>query len=134
MGTSAQTVIEAINAAPYNMGVSGADWLASPDNIAIAFDDGGVVLFECEGFNQYQAHFLLAAHGREAIGQVREAFRTMFEQHGATLLFGLVPDHRRDVKLVARWAGAKSAGKRATSNGLCELLVLSNLMFFKRAN
>lgn len=134
MSLSAETVIEAIRNAPYNMGVDGADWLASAGNVAIAFEDGGVVLFDHEADNTYQAHFLLRAHGREAIEQVRKAFRTMFEQHAAELIFGLVPDWRRDVKLVARWAGARSVGKRNTPEAVCELFVLSNLMFFKRTN
>ncbi|MBA4165821.1 MAG: hypothetical protein C0510_14565 [Erythrobacter sp.] len=116
------------------MGVSGAAWLASEGNVPIVFDDGGVVLFECEGWNRYQVHLLLAARGREAIAQVRDAFRQMFEQHGAQLVFGLIPTQRRDVKMVARWAGAKSAGNRDTPHGRCELFVLSNLMFFKGAN
>jgi hypothetical protein len=134
MTVPAEIVIKAIDTAPYNMGVNGADWLASPGNIAIAYDDGGVVTFDLESWNTYQAHFLLTAHGRQAVMQVEEAFSTMFTQHGAELIFGLVPDDRRDVKLVARWAGAKSVGKRATPHGVCELFVLSNLMFFKRAN
>lgn len=129
-----QTVIEAIARAPYNMGVSGAAWLASEGNVPIVFDDGGVVLFECEGPNHYQVHLLLVARGREAIAQVRDAFRQMFKQHGAQLVFGLIPACRRDVKMVARWAGAKSAGNRDTPHGRCELFVLSNLMFFKGAN
>jgi hypothetical protein len=53
----------------------------------------------------------------------------MFEDHGATLIIGLVPDHRRDVKLLSRWIGGKSAGMRATSNGPCELFVLSDDMW-----
>ncbi|MBA4174702.1 MAG: hypothetical protein C0511_19130 [Hyphomicrobium sp.] len=129
-----QAVIEAIARAPYNMGVSGAAWLASKGNVPIVFADGGVVLFECEGLNHYQAHFLLTAHGRKAIEQVRDAFRQMFEQHRAQLIFGLVPTQRRDVKMVARWAGAKSVGNRETPHGRCELFVLSSLMFFKGAN
>lgn len=134
MSTPAEIVIQAIEQAPYNMGLAGADWLASEGNTPITFDDGGVVLFDFEGGNTYQAHFLLVARGRAAVDQVRSAFRTMFEQHDAELIFGLVPDLRRDVKLVARWAGAKSAGKRNTSYGPCELFVLSNLMFFKRTH
>ena len=134
MNLPAETVIRAIDQAPYNMGVSGADWLASQGNIAITFDDGGVVLFDHESRRKYQGHFLLNAHGRRAIDQVKQAFASMFEQHGAELLFGLIPDFRRDVKMVARWAGAKAVGKRQTPYGDCELFVLSNLMYFKKAS
>lgn len=134
MRTPTETVIQAIERAPYNMGLAGADWLASEGNVPITFDDGGVVLFDFEDRGTYQAHFLLSTHGRRAIDQVRSAFRTMFEQHDAELIFGLVPAQRRDVKLVARWAGAKSVGPRNTPEGPCDLFVLSNLMFFKRTN
>ena len=56
----------------------------------------------------------------------------MFDIHGADLIFGLVPDFRRDVKLLARWVGMKSAGIRMTDEGPCELFVLSAPM--KRVN
>lgn len=131
MPLPASQIIEAIETAPYNCGVSGAAWMASLGNISFDFDDGSVILFDWEGGKEYQVHFLMKSRGRKAIGQVREAFRTMFTQHGAELIFGLVPDRRRDVKLMARWVGGKSAGRRMTPNGLCELFVLSNIMYFK---
>jgi hypothetical protein len=134
MNLYSETVIRAIEKAPYNMGLTGAAWLASEGNKAVTFDDCGVVLFDHEGGHEYQAHFLLNTHGRQAVEQAKCAFRIMFTQHRAELIFGLVPDFRRDVKMVARWAGAKSVGKRKTAYGDCELFVLSNLMFFKKAD
>lgn len=97
----------------------------------MTFDNGDIALFDHEGDKNYQVHFLFESRGRKAIEHAREAFRIMFTQHGAELIFGLVPDFRRDVKLLARWAGGKFAGKRQTPEGVCELYVLSNLMFFK---
>lgn len=124
-----ETIIEAIDEAPLNRGIRGEDWLASGGNIPVTFDNGDIALFEHEGNGDYQAHFLFVSRGREAINHVREAFRIMFVNHDAKLIFGLVPDFNRKMKLVARWAGAKSAGLRATSEGLCELFVLSGFMW-----
>lgn len=131
MVVPAEKVVEAIDKAPLNRGLSGAAWLASQGNIPITFENGDIALFDHEGGKDYQVHFLFNSRGREAIKHARESFRIMFTQHDAELIFGLVPDFRRDVKLLARWAGGKFAGKRATSEGVCELYVLSNLMFFK---
>lgn len=126
-------VAQAINTAPGNRGVDGAAWLASEGNIALTFDDD-VMLFEDCGDCTYEMHVLFKSRGRQAIERVKKAISTMFEQHGAEVLFGLVPDDRRDVKMLARWTGCKSAGKRRTSEGVCELFVQSNLMHYKDRN
>lgn len=122
-------VTQAIDKAPLNRGLSGAAWLARPENIPITFENGDVALFDAEGDGIYEVHFLFESRGQTAIEHARESFRQMFIEHGAELIFGLVPNFRRDVKLLARWAGGKSRGLRATSNGLCELFVLSNAMW-----
>lgn len=126
-------VAAAIDAAPLNCGLRGEDWLASKGNVPVTFDNGDIALFDDEGEGDYQVHFLFASRGREAIRSARAAFKTMFTQYGAKLIFGLVPDFRRDVKMLARWAGGKSAGTRETPEGPCELFVLSNVMFYRDA-
>ncbi len=129
MALPAHIIADKINHFPLNMGVDGAEWLASPGNIAISFDNGDVALFEVEGPDEYQVHFLFVARGREAINHARESFRQMIETHRAKLIFGMVPGSRRDAKIFARWTGGKSAGMRATENGPCELFVMSDTMW-----
>lgn len=124
-----EAVAQAIDEAALNRGVRGADWLASEGNIPVTFVNGDIALFEHEGDDDYQVHFLFVGRGRQAINHARESFRVMFIEHGAKLIFGLVPDFRRDVKLLARWAGGKCAGIRETAEGPCELYVLSNSMW-----
>lgn len=116
-------IMSAIDNAPLNRGLRGADWLATSGNVPIVVGDN-LALFDNEGDGAYQVHFLFVSRGRLAIMAARESFRRMFEDYGAELIFGLVPDFRRDVKLLARWAGGKSVGMRPTSEGLCELFVL----------
>lgn len=128
------TIIQAIDTAPLNRGMSGAVWLASAGNVPVTFDNGDVALFEDRGEGDYEAHFLFVSTGKSAIEHGRAAFKIMFTQHNAKLVFGLVPDFRRDVKLFVRWIGAKFAGKKQTSEGLCELYVISNLMYFGKVN
>jgi hypothetical protein len=72
---------------------------------------------------------LYVSRGREAINQASEAIRTMFEEHGANLIYALVPVIRPDVKLLARWTGMRSAGLRDMKFGLCELFVLSKFQW-----
>lgn len=129
MHATNQRIIEAIETAPLNRGLKGADWLASPGNIPVTFDNGDVALFDNEGDGVYQVHFLFLCRGAKAIDHAREAFKIMFTEHDTRLIMGLVPDFRRDVKLLARWAGGKSAGMRPTRNGPCELFVLSKFMW-----
>jgi len=126
-------IIAAINNSPLNRGLDGAAWLSNAGNIPITFDNGDIALFDDEGRGTYEVHILFKSKGREAIDNLKEAFRRMFTDHNAELIIGLVPDFRRDVKMVARWAGGKSGGKRQTSEGLCEIFVLSKLMW-KRVN
>lgn len=125
---SDQAIISAIDASPLNRGLSGADWLAHGGNVPIVIGDD-IALFDDEGDSKYQVHFLFVSRGKAAVAAAKESFRQMFENYGADLIFGLVPHFRRDVKLLARWAGGKSRGLRETSEGVCELFVLSKEMW-----
>jgi hypothetical protein len=125
---SDQIIIDAINAAPLNRGLSGVDWLAHGGNVPIVMG-ADIALFDNEGDSNYQVHFLFVSRGKAAVAAAKEAFRQMFENYGADLIFGLVPDFRRDVKMLARWAGGKMVGVRETPYGPCELFVLSKEMW-----
>jgi hypothetical protein len=72
---------------------------------------------------------LYVSRGREAIKQAVEAIRIMFERQGASLIFAMAPIIRPEVRLLARWAGMRSAGLRDTTEGLCELFVLSKFQW-----
>ena len=104
------------------------DWVNDPRNIPIVEGDD-IALFDYEDFGIYQVHVLYESRGRAAIDFTKRAFARMFEDHGAQAIFGLVPDFRRDVKLLARWTGMKYVGKRSTDCGLCELFVLAKDMW-----
>jgi hypothetical protein len=129
MNSHLQIVAEAIDRSPYNHGISGDDWLASDRNTPVVFENGDVALFENEGDGTFEAHFLFVSRGRQAIEHVRAAFQTMFEKNGAKVIFGLIPKANRKMKLVARWAGAKSRGERwiPDDNGgeFCELFTIT---------
>lgn len=117
-------IINAIDASPLNRGLRGVDWLNVEGNVPIVMGDD-IALFDNEGGCTYQVHFLFVSRGRSAIQAAKESFRRMFEDYGADLIFGLVPNFRDDVKMLARWAGGKCVGKR----GECELYVLSKEMW-----
>jgi hypothetical protein len=125
------TIINAIDASPLNRGLSGAAWIEHGGNVPIVMSDD-IALFDDEGDSIYQVHVLFVSRGRAAVASLREALRQMFENYGADLIFGLVPDFRREVKLLARWAGMKFVRTRETSEGLCELFVLSKEMWSKK--
>lgn len=130
--SSETIIIEAIETAPLNRGLRGADWLARGGNVPIVLGDD-VALFDYEGENTYQVHFLFTSRGRAAVASAREAFRQIFEDHGAQLIFGMVPDGMPHAKIMARWAGGRFAGKRNTVDGVCELFVLSRDSWSKKS-
>lgn len=121
-------IIEAIDHSPLNCGLSGADWLSQEANVPIVMGHD-IALYDAEGDSVYQVHFLFASRGKAAVASARESFRQMFENYGADLIFGMVPEFRRDVKMLARLAGGKSRGERMTADGPCELFVLSKEMW-----
>lgn len=110
-------IAQAIDTAPLNRGLVGSDWLTYQGNVPVTFDNGDIMLFDNEGDDVYQAHVLFQSRGRKAIEHVREAFEIMFNEYGCSLIFGMVPDFRRDVKMLARWSGMRSAGERWASEG-----------------
>lgn len=129
MALPAPTIADAIDNAPYNMGVKGMDWLRNPLNVPVSFDNGDVVIFDhMEGF-VWQIHVLLKSRGRQAIQNIKESIRRMFDYYGAKMIMGLAPDFRRDVKIMARWVGFHSAGIKQTGGGPCEMFVLSRDMW-----
>jgi hypothetical protein len=56
-------IAEAIDTAPLNRGLKGADWLARPGNVPVTFDNGDIALFDYEGDGVYQVHFLFQSRG-----------------------------------------------------------------------
>lgn len=125
-------IIEAINGAELNRGLDGAAWLNTPGNVPVVMGELGsldIALFDDCGDGVYEVHFLFFSRGRAAIVAARESFRRMFVDYGAELIMGLVPDIRPDVKLLARWIGGKFVGQRMTTEGPCELYVLSKEMW-----
>lgn len=112
-----EIIAEAIDTAPLNRGLVGADWLAVEGNVSVTSDDGDITLFDAYGDGVYAIHVLYKSRGRKAIERAKEAIRSMFEEHGARLIFGMVPAFRSDVKMLARWTGMRSAGPRFAPEG-----------------
>lgn len=108
--------------------LTGEAWLAGEGNVPIVMGND-IALFDDEGDCAYQVHFLFASRGKAVVASAKESFKQMFERYGAELIFGLVPDFRRDVKMLARFSGGKYIGKRETADGVCELFVLSKEMW-----
>ena len=121
---NAAAIIHTIDTSLMNRGLKGRDWLADSRNIAIV-DGDDLTLFDYEAPGIYQIHLLFgSSRGRAAVEQVKAATVAMFSDHGAQVLFGLVPDVRRDVKLIGRLAGWRSAGKRQHLGDLFEIFTI----------
>lgn len=123
MRMSNPAIIHAINTSPLNRGLRGEDWVADLRNIAVTIGED-IALFDFEAPGTYQVHILYGSRGVRALNRIREAFRQMFTEHAADVIFALVPDFRRDVKMMARWTGMEFIGARETDCGPCDLFVL----------
>lgn len=97
-------IIAAIDTAPLNRGLRGVDWVADDRNVAFV-EGPNVVLFDFDSDGIYEIHVLLIARGKAAIECIRRAFAMMFRDHAANIIFGMVPDIRPDVKMMARLCG-----------------------------
>lgn len=98
--------------------------MENPDNLAIVVE-GNVMLFErCGPLLEF--HWLKTVPGlRKLIADTRKAMRSAFEQTGASIIYGLIPDDRRDSKLAARLVGARSTGRYASRFGDVEAFVIA---------
>lgn len=110
-----------------NRGLRGVDWIADERNVAIS-DGDDVILFDYERPGVYQFHWLASSRGRSAITRAKRALKTMFDEHGAEAIFGLVPVERPDVRLMARWLGAELADETPTQNGPCQIFIMTKDM------
>ena len=113
-----------------NRGVSGASWIANPNNQALAINET-VVLFERTAPHASEFHWLKASKNvRATIRDTREALRIYFEANpSTTVLFGLVPADRRDSLLMARWIGSVPGKIFDTPDGPCQGFVMTRRHF-----
>lgn len=107
-----------------NRGLSGAAWVRNPNNRAVILN-GNVMLFEQQK-GAAEFHWLKTATStRQLIKDTREAMRCIFRDTGVEVIFGMIPDDRRDSKLVARWVGAKSVSRFETPFGVVEAFAIA---------
>lgn len=102
--TITKTIEKAIDESPLNRGLRGADWVRDTSNIPFV-EGKDVILFDKDSDGIYEIHVLLIARGRAAVECIRRAFDMMFREKGTAVIFGMVPDFRRDVKIMARLCG-----------------------------
>ena len=123
-------IIAAIDGAELNRGLRGADWVADPNNVAFV-EDQDVVLFDRDNDGLFEIHVLLASRGKAAVECVNRALDMMFRDRGAEVIFGMVPEHRRDVKMMARWCGLKPVAKTSIDGERVEMFGINRDEFLK---
>lgn len=126
---SPEAIARLIDESPMNRGLSGAAWIADQDNTPVVIGED-VFLFEhCPKLNITEFHWLqTVSKGRLAITRTLQAFDAIFSTSDTLMIFGAVSNQRRDVKLMARWIGAKSVGFVKTEHGICEIFILTREM------
>lgn len=125
-------IATAINASPLNRGLEGADWVCDGRNIAHV-EGPDIVLFDYDSPGIYEIHVLLASRGQAAAECIGRALGMMFRDRGAEVIFGMVPEHRRDVKIMARWCGLQFIQKLNLRGDAVELFEISRDRWSTRA-
>lgn len=109
-------------------GVSAADWIANPTNIALTNDAGDVALFEY-GFPTskiYTGHYCFVSRGKNAVLAAKKLLDEIFNScYNVRIMMGFVPDHRREVKWLSRQLGFKSQGTEELHDKLYEIFILT---------
>jgi hypothetical protein len=95
-----------------------APFLSDPRNVCLMSLAGGIFLI-WRGPGVYEIHtcFAADARGKKALSTVRMMLEMAKRLHGARLIWGPVPNDRRDVRLFARMAGFKDQGVISTPDG-----------------
>jgi hypothetical protein len=101
-----------------------AAWLSDGSNIALVAGND-LALFHRTAPGVFDAHWLFASRGREALAVGRAASRAMFDQHGAEVIRGLTPVSCPKAAWFNRQLGAKSLGIINHIHGDAELFVLA---------
>ena len=85
---------------------------------------GGAAMFAWRGPGIYEGHSFLRCRGRAAIMLGVMGLATIFETHGARMVWGLTPMALRHVRWFNRKLGMQSHGVMETPDGPCELFVM----------
>lgn len=127
---SPQDIAKLIDESPMNKGMDGKLWLETPGNLAMASDAGEVVLFEQVANEIYEFHWLLSVgrSAKEVVDFTLFAIDHVFRNSQCETMFGLVPDDRRDSRMMARFIGAQFWGIVDTENGPCHMFIMTREM------
>lgn len=71
-------------------GMTAAEWLAEPRNIALRNGDD-LGMFEHFGDGVYDSHCFCVSRGKDALASTRAALREMFDRYGAASIYTETP-------------------------------------------
>lgn len=123
-----------INNSPMNRGMDAVSWLETPGNRALASAVGDVLLFERVNETLMEFHWLrTVSAARGLIDWTLACADKLFQETACRIMYGLVPEYRRDSRMMARLIGAQFVGHHSGPSGLCQVFILTYDMR-KRAN
>lgn len=108
------------------------EWLANPSNIAFENDRGDLAIFEygLPTKKVYSGHYYFQSRGRAAIRSAKEFLDELFNScYNVSILMGMVPVERKDVKWITRQLGFTSYGLEETRGKQYELFILTKKEF-----
>lgn len=87
-------------------------------------ENDNLALFEEMSPRVYRGHYFFnSARGKEALRMAKDALNLIFQK--AEVIQGWTPTNKKAALLMSRWLGFKSHGLIQTTNGPCELFILT---------
>ncbi len=108
------------------------EWLSDPSNIVLENDSGDLALFEygIPAKRVYSGHYYFKSRGKNAIKSATEFLDELFNScYNISILMGMVPLERADVKWMTRRLGFKSYGLEEARGKQYELFILTKKEF-----
>jgi len=108
------------------------EWLSDSSNIVLENDRGDLAIFEygLPTRRIYSGHYFFKSRGRAAITAAHEFLDVLFNScYNVSILMGMVPIERKDVKWMTRQLGFKSYGLEEARGKQYELFILTRKEF-----
>lgn len=107
-------------------------WLSDPANIVLENSQGDLAIFEygLPTRRVYSGHYFFESRGRKAIEAAKGFLDELFNScYNISILMGMVPIERREVKWLTRQLGFKSYGQEEAYGKHYELFILTKKEF-----
>jgi hypothetical protein len=100
-------------------------WLGDGDNVALTNDIGDIALFERNYLGIYTGHYFFRSKGKTARANAKEFLHEIFTEYPVDVIRGMTPLENLGARWMNKQLGFTGYGVLETSEGPCELVILT---------